>query len=582
MNSNNRTQTFYDSLRIRAENKRFTRELYNVLFRDTTRKVAVEKTLDLESFRIYENKTIRKVTIKPLDIFGPTIEDTTLATSKPIKKMGNNLHINTQMRVIRRSLLFGEGDKLNPFLLFDNERLIRDLPYIEDVRFLIQETAVLADSVDVVVLVKDNWPIGVGAELTNIQAGNVSLWHTNMLGFGHQFEAKLFWDNSKDQIFGTSLLYSDANILGSFIRGNLYFANRWDLKTYRLDLNRNFIASDINWAGAVILEKSETIQDLGTRDTTIENIKLSYQNYDMWVGRSFEISSKTGLWPVKTNLFMAGRFLSINYTESPVTQEDSLYRFHDKTQILVSLGFSQQGFYRSNLIYSLGRTEDVPFGFLFKFTGGIEQGLYKYRPYFSLSASGGYNAGRLGYYFGLAEFGSFVYDHDFEQGAFHLLLKYFTDIQKINRFQFRHFITAEYLMGINRDPDEYVTLESRGGITGLGSRYLRGDEKKLVKLESVMFTPYQLLGFRFVLFAFADLGMITGSFFPESNNQLYSGIGLGLRLRNERLVFNTLQLRFTWYASVPDEASFHSFVASGEPRLQMQNFFMDKPQIIKY
>jgi hypothetical protein len=581
-NLNNKTRSFYDSLRIKADNKRFTRELYNVLFRDTTRKVPVAKTLNLESFKMFEDKIIRKVTIQRLDVFGPTIEDTALSATGFIKKVGNDLHINTHLRVIRKSLLFMEGDRLNPFLLFDNERLIRNLPYIEDARFLIKESAASSDSVDVVVLVKDVWPIGFGAELTDFQAGSVSLWHTNLLGFGHQFGAKFFWDGRKNQVFGTSLLYSDANILGSFIRGDLYFADRWDLNTYRLDLNRNFIASDINWAGAATFEKTRSVQDLGMRDTSIEDITLDYRNYDLWVGRSFEISSRSGLRPAKTNLFMAGRFLHINYTESPLTSEDSLYRFQDKTQMLVSLGFSQQGFYRSNLIYSFGQTEDVPFGFLVKFTGGIEQGQYKYRPYFGLSASGGYNAGRLGYYFGLAEFGSFIYENNLEQGAFHVLLKYFTDLQKINNFQLRHFITAEYMLGINRSFDEYVTLENRNGISGLGSRYLRGDEMKLIKLESDLFTPFQPLGFRFVFFAFADLGTIKGSIFPESNNHLFSGIGLGLRLRNERLVFNTIQLKFTWYPTVPDEASYHSFIASGEPRLQLQNFFMDKPQIIKY
>ena len=581
-NLNSKTRAFYDSLRIKAENKRFTRELYRALFIDTARKAPAQKTLNLESFKLYENKIIRTITIKRLDVFGPTIEDTALTTTKVIKKMGNDLHINTHLRVVQRSLLFSEGDRLNPFLLFDNERLIRDLPYIEDARFLIQESMTPSDSVDVIVLVKDVWPIGIGFELTDIQAGTVSLWHTNLLGFGHQFGAKLFYDNRRDQIFGTSLLYSDANIFGSFVKGNLYFADRWNLNTYRLDLTRNFIASEINWAGAAVLEKTKTVQDLGTRDTTIENIHLDYQNYDLWVGRSFEIGSRTGLWPAKTNLIMAGRFLHTNYNQGSETIEDSLYRFQDRTQTLVSLGFSQQGFYRSNLIYSFGQTEDVPFGFLFKFTGGIEQGPYKYRPYFGLSASGGYNARRLGYFYGLAEFGSYTFEHKLEQGAFHLLLKYFTNLQKINRFQFRHFITAEYLMGINREPDEYVTLEYRNGITGLGSRYMRGEEKKVLKLESVMFTPYQPLGFRVVLFAFADLGTIKGSFFAESNNQIYSGIGLGLRLRNERLVFNTLQLKFTWYPSVPDEASYHSFVVSGEPRLQMQNFFMEKPQVIGY
>ncbi|MBN1414594.1 MAG: hypothetical protein JW973_05805 [Bacteroidales bacterium] len=581
-NLNHRTQAFYDSLKIKAEHKRFTRELYNALFRDVSRKVQTGEVLNLESYKFYEDRIIRSVTLKSLSVFGPTIEDTTIKTDNFFKKLGNKLHTQTRSGVIRRSLLFHEGDKLNPFLLFENERLLRDLPYIEDARFLITGSETRADSVDVLVLVKDVWPIGFGAELTDLQTGYSSLWHNNVVGLGHQIDARLFWNTGKKDMFGQSILYSVANIGGSYIEGDLYYADRWNLKTYRISLNRMFMATDINWAGAVNLEKTESTQNISLRNQNLEDQQLEYQNIDVWVGRSFALRSRMGIWPTETNLFMGGRYINVNYFKGPITHMDTFYRFQDKSQILVSLGLSRQGFYRSNLIYSFGRTEDVPFGYLIKFTGGIEQGQYKYRPYYGLSASGGFNIGRLGYFYALAEYGSFVYDNRMEQGTFHFLIKYFTDIQTLNRFQFRQFLTAEYLMGINRNADEFVSLENRGGIAGLNSLYLRGDEKKVLKLESVMFTPYMLLGFRFVFFAFADLGMIKGSYFHESNNKLYSGIGLGLRLRNERLVFNTFQLKFTWYTSLPEDPDYDYFVASGEPRLRMPNFFMDKPQIISY
>ncbi len=577
-----RSRMFYDSLKLRAENKRFTRELYNVLFTDTSKKAPAKKVLDPGLFKTYENKVIRSVTIRRLDVFGPTIEDTTLEATRLIRKIGNDVHIRTRKRIISQSLMFHEGDRLNPFMVFENERLLRDLPYIDDARFLISGANAHDDSVDVILLIKDLWPYGVSAELSDVQAGNASLWNTNVLGLGHQLEAKLFWNTSQGRLFGTSLQYSIANIGGSYITGNLFFADRWNLKTYRLDLYRDFMASDINWAGAVSLEKTQITQDIALRDTTWKDVFLDYLSHDFWLGRSISLGSRMGSSPTQTNFFMAGRLWYNDFVQCPDTDEDFLYRFQDKTQLFFSVGLSRQGFYRSTHIYSFGQTEDVPFGYLVKLTGGFEQGQYNYRPYLGISASGAFNISRFGYYYTLAELGSFVNDRKAEQGVFRLLIKHHTDLLTINRFKFRQFITAEYTRGINRHPDEFVSLENRSGITGLRSRYLRGDEKMLLKLESVMFTPYQLFGFRFVGFAFADLGVIDGSSFAQSNHKLFSSVGVGVRIRNERLVFNTLQLKFTWYTSLPEEATYYMFVASGEPRLMLKNFYMDKPQIIGY
>lgn len=577
-----RSNGFYDSLKIKAEGKRFTRELYKALFRDTLSRTRKEKVLDPELFRIYENKIIRSLTLKTLDVFGPAIEDTALRADAFIRRLGNNLHIKTRQRIIRQSLLIKEGERLNPFVVFENERLIRDLPYIKDARFLISQPYVGSDSVDVILIVQDVWPIGFGTELTGFDAGNASLWHTNMLGLGHQFQPTIYWDARKSPFMATSFLYSIASIGGSYITADINYINRWTTETYRLDLYRNFIATGINWAGALRLEKTDKRMNVALRDTTLDDIPLHYQWHDFWLGHLFPLRSRLGLFPTQTSFFVAGRYLHNHFTENPETSEDYLYRFHDKTQWLFSLGLSNQGFYRSSMIYSFGQTEDVPFGYLVKLTGGFEQGLYNTRPYFGLSASGGINLRRLGYTYLLAEAGSFFARQEAEQGTVHLLFRYFTGLQTIRRFNFRHFLTTEYVLGINRTRDEFVTLENRGGIQGLESRYLRGSEKALIRWETVMFTPYQLVGFHFAFFAFADIARISGTSFAVSNNKVYSGLGLGLRIRNERLVFNTLQLKFSWYPSLPEEAEYRLFNASGIPRLQMNNFYMDEPGIIEY
>ena len=72
--------------------------------------------------------------------------------------------------------------------------------------------------------------------------------------------------------------------------------------------------------------------------------------------------------------------------------------------------------------------------------------------------------------------------------------------------------------------------------------YVTGTNRMILNTETVVFTPYQPLGFRIAVFGFADFGLIGYS--PNIfKNDFFTSFGLGVRLRNERLVFNTVQIR---------------------------------------
>ena len=73
----------------------------------------------------------------------------------------------------------------------------------------------------------------------------------------------------------------------------------------------------------------------------------------------------------------------------------------------------------------------------------------------------------------------------------------------------------------------------------------------ILNTETVLFTPYQPLGFRIALFGFADFGLLGYS--PNIfKNEFYTSFGIGIRLRNERLVFNTIQIRLGLALGKPD------------------------------
>ncbi|MCD8540455.1 MAG: hypothetical protein LRY55_12330, partial [Leadbetterella sp.] len=78
---------------------------------------------------------------------------------------------------------------------------------------------------------------------------------------------------------------------------------------------------------------------------------------------------------------------------------------------------------------------------------------------------------------------------------------------------------------------------------------------------------------------YADLGLIA----DEGRlwrSRVYSGFGLGIRLRNEHLTFNTIEFRLAYYPNVPALSSPFRLGVSGATSLQLQDFDISAPVIV--
>jgi hemolysin activation/secretion protein len=146
---------------------------------------------------------------------------------------------------------------------------------------------------------------------------------------------------------------------------------------------------------------------------------------------------------------------------------------------------------------------------------------------------------------------------------------------------FRQFLTFRYTHGIRRDPLDYLNISNNQGIRGINNDQLIGTKKFTVGAETVFFSDKSLLGFRIAYFVFGDIGLVNGV--PSIwKSPLYQGYGLGLRLRNESLTFNTLQLRFGYYLNIPDLTSPTRFNASGNVPLRLRDFDISAPAIAPF
>jgi hypothetical protein len=88
-------------------------------------------------------------------------------------------------------------------------------------------------------------------------------------------------------------------------------------------------------------------------------------------------------------------------------------------------------------------------------------------------------------------------------------------------------------------------------------------EKLMLKTEGNLFTSLNILGFRFLFYSFADFGWVTDYDRTLLNkNNIYWGAGLGVRIRNDLLVFRTLELKVGYYPRM-NQRGFDNFVNVG-------------------
>ena len=130
--------------------------------------------------------------------------------------------------------------------------------------------------------------------------------------------------------------------------------------------------------------------------------------------------------------------------------------------------------------------------------------------------------------------------------------------------------------------DEFLTFGKGEAVTGFRNDSLRGQKRLSVNLETVVFSPLKVYGFRFIFFGFTDL-----AFLGSTNENILApsrvtGIGAGVRIRNDNLILNTFQIRLGYYPGLPVYSRADHVYFSGEPLLKPRNFDAGPPSLIVY
>jgi hypothetical protein len=317
-----------------------------------------------------------------------------------------------------------------------------------------------------------------------------------------------------------------------------------------------------------------TTEDL---DTLPEPEPLAWNYQDYWLQRSFLIDRNS-----VSRLILGVRYSNNNVFERPAIKPDTYYALQRYRLYLASISFSMEKYYKTNLLYSFGRTEDIPYGCLLRITGGVEDNELNKRGYLGADVSYGRSVPSLGYFYGSAGFGSFFTNNIAKQGLLSFGLKYFSNLIPLGKQMIRNFININYMRGFDRNTDEYLTIIKTNGFAGFSNDSLRGTQRLTLSLESVVFSPINFYGFRFAFFGFADAAFLAGPRELINNGSHLSVIGLGIRIRNDNMVFNTFQIKLGFFPGPPDYSRINNLTVSGEPLLRPNNFDPGPPSPLPY
>jgi hypothetical protein len=521
----------------------------------------------------FAGNTIRSIHVNRLDIFTGLSQDTTQRSEPWFYRAGNSIHTDTREGKIRSYLLFNKGDPLDPNELADSERILRDTPFIQDARVAVVPIPGVEDSVDVLVLTRDVWSIGVTASINSKSNYKFKVFDRNLFGFGHSLENEFDIDSKRIQTLDYKLTYSISNMYGTFIDGLVQYRNTHVDETALVSFARGFISPQIRYAGAVSVSASKLKDDLNI-------VTQTFDRQDMWIGRSFELGRKRGGPHSRRTFVIAGRTTRTDFRKHPVVGPDDR-TFTDRTLYLWSLSLAKNNFNKGRLIFGFGTTEDVPYGYLIDFTAGYELAKgARDREYTGVGLRAGGYLGKLGYFIGNVQAGSFFLRQLNVETVIDARAGYFTNLIPLRRFALRQFVAVRYIVGTRKN--EQIKLDDEAGIRGLEDVGLLGSERLVAGLQTVLFTPWNWLGFKTAVFAEADVGAIGPQRATIHNQRFYSGFGLGVRIDNERLVFDPFEIRVNVYPGPPGGQPTYRFFFSSVNDFPIQGFAVGAPNVVGF
>lgn len=534
-------------------------------------------------FLPYEGKIIRHIVINHIG-FERTMYDSTRRFRNQITKIADALHYTTRESVIRDNLFIRENRPLNPYRVADNERYLRDLDFILDSKIIVHRIKGSPDSVDVEIVTRDVFSLGARVSAGGLTDYRVGLYDANLFGMGQRVQTDLGFESGRAPSVGFDIFYRKSSLGGTLINASGGYTQLDNARSlgeeneyaYFIRLERPLVSPYSRLAGGLEVSRNWSRNVFQAVDSIFR--KYRYNIQDVWAGYNFSIGN---LARNRDRHFAAIRYYRQHYSQRPVQPGEALNPlYNDEKFVLGEMTFYNQNFYKTRYIYGFGRTEDVPYGKTVTFTTGWSKAMGQKRMYAGTSVLKGF-VNKNGSFSSIeAGIGTFFTRSRTSDTFYYIRGTHYSKLYEYKRVKLRHLVQGGYAQAHRVVARELLTLNDE--LTGFSPDSLYGTKRLYLRFESTLFTNLKFAGFRFAPFMSLENAFLKNYKSEKILGDFYWGTTGGIRIRNENLIFGTIELRAFYFPTAVDGVDHFSFKVSTNVRLKYSGRFVNPPSYVRY
>jgi hypothetical protein len=577
----------YKDIQTLSNKSGFSQFVHRLLFKSTSTKTP-SKDIDKqkkELQKLYDKsecKIIRNIYIETLDPFGFSSDNEERKPEKGFEKLGNRLHIKTKKWTIKNLLLIKDNEYFDSIIVKESERILRSQRYIRSVVIKPIDIA-NSDSVDVSVRVLDSWSLTPNGSISSSR-GNFEVTERNILGLGHEIEnnfSKRFNENQK----GYAGSYKINNIKNTYINASFGYENTFlDNVTKFAKIERQFISPLTRNAGGILIQKQnarDSLPSFTNGNFALQPFKTN--RYEAWYGHAMQVFKGKSVNSRLTNVVLAVGYQQLDYQQKPSFDYDVEGFFASENLYLASIGFNTRKFIQDKYVFNFDIVEDIPIGKMISITGGFQTKNNQTRSYFG----GRFAYGDLfafGYLNTNIEIGTYINSGNNEEKVMRFEANYFTKLLEFGNWKLRQFIRSSFVIGWNRNSSikDRIVLDSNG-FEGFSNPLLSGTKKVMISFQTQTYAPGNWHGFHLSPYYNMAFGMIAGETRTDIGKKIFSKFSVGFLINNDYLVFNSFQLSFSYYPSIPLDGT--HLIRSNTVKnndLSLPDYQMGQPRVIGF
>jgi hypothetical protein len=444
-------------------------------------------------------------------------------------RAANFLHIRTLPKVIRRQLLFREGDTYSLRDTEESARILRSNNYIGDATI---EPGNFKDGVvDLKVKTRDVWTLGVGTSFGRkggANSGGFGIEEDNLLGTGTSIAANYKSTVDRDV---KRLNLANKHIGGSLYEAAISYADNSDGFERFIRFGKPFFSLDSRESIGGSLMSARRVDPLYDRGETISEFDHKLTNYEMNIGWS---KGLIGGWTRRLStgiVYEDHRFRATPETLSEsILPKDREYLFP-----FLDLEIIEDNYETVKNFNQINETEDLYLGARFKIKIGYSNESVTSSDsgfHFNSALSNGLRLGETR----TILFGWQLGGRLMSGGSEDIRLSAYSNYHWRQSSHRMFYAGLKGTVGKKLDLDNQLLLGGDSGLRGYPLRYQGGNSSALLTLEQRVFTdwyPFRL--FRVGGAVFFDAGRTWGhNPVGAENLGLLKDVGIGLRIGNSR------------------------------------------------